>query len=655
MINLSGYQIAEQLYESANSLVYQGYRLEDWQPVILKMLKRAYPLPEEIARFKREYEVTHSFDQTGVVDAYSLEKDHNCWVMVLEDFGGQSLDLLKLAGKLDLIDFLTLAIKIIDILGQIHQRYIIHKDINPSNIVFNGKTQQVKLIDFGISTLLSRENSTFRNPNLLEGTLAYISPEQTGRMNRTIDYRTDFYSLGVTFYELLTGKLPFPTSDALELVHYHIAKQPAPPHEHKPEIPPVISEIVLKLMAKNAEDRYQSAHGLKADLEECLRQLPAKSQIDPFPLGQHDVSDRFQIPQKLYGREREIHTLMTAFDRVSQGASEMMLVSGYSGIGKSALVQEVYKPLTCQRGYFIAGKFDQFQRNIPYASLIQAFRSLVRQLLTESVAAIATWREKLLTALDSNGQVIIEVIPEVELIIGSQPALPDLPPTEAQNRFNLVFQNFINVFTRPEHPLCIFLDDLQWADGASLKLIELLMTGVDGKYLFLIGAYRDNEVSQAHPLMLTLDEIKKTKTTVNQISLSSLTLPHVTQLITDILHCQPTTALPLAELVLTKTGGNPFFVTEFLKSLYAEALLAFDYERGSWQWDLGEIQAQQITDNVVELMAEKMQKLPPQTQAVLELAACVGNQFDLERLAIVYEKSLRETATDLWAALAEGF
>jgi predicted ATPase/signal transduction histidine kinase/tRNA A-37 threonylcarbamoyl transferase component Bud32 len=699
MISLSSYQITEQLHESANSLVYRGCRQEDRQSVILKMLKQAYPPPEEIARFKREYEVTRSFDQAGIVKAYSLENDHNCWVMVLEDFGGQSLDLLQLAGKFPLTDFLTLAIQITDILGQIHQRYIIHKDINPSNIVFKGKTGQVKVIDFGISTVLSRESLTFRNPNLLEGTLAYISPEQTGRMNRTIDYRTDFYSLGVTFYELLTGHLPFPTSDALELVHCHIAKQPAPPHEHKPEIPPVISEIVLKLMAKNAEDRYQSAHGLKADLEECLRQLQDRAdltppaplpykgmgepdppllagegqgerstkryQIDPFPLGQHDISDRFQIPQKLYGREQEIDTLMAAFERVSQGASEMMLVFGYSGIGKSALVQEVYKPLTCQRGYFIAGKFDQFQRNIPYASLIQAFRSLVRQLLTESEAAIATWRETLLAALRSNAQVIIEVIPEVELIIGSQPALPDLPPAEAQNRFNLVFQNFIKVFIRPEHPLCIFLDDLQWADGASLKLIELLMTAADSEYLFLIGAYRDNEVSQAHPLMLTLSEIKKAKAIVNEISLSPLTLPCVTQLISDIFHCKLATTLPLAELVLTKTGGNPFFVTEFLKSLYAEALVTFNYpsqsplakegSNGGWQWNLGQIQAQQITDNVVELMAGKVQKLPPQTQAVVKLAACVGNQFDLETLAIVYEKSPRETATALWPAIAEGF
>ena len=581
----------------------------------------------------------------------------------LEDFGGQSLDRLIQTRQFTLTEFLSLAIEVIDILGQLHQQHVIHKDINPSNIVLNWTTTQIKLIDFGISTALTRENPTFRNPNFLEGTLAYISPEQTGRMNRDIDYRTDFYSLGVTFYELLTGQLPFPTQDALELVHCHLARQPTPVHEHKPDIPPVLSEIVLKLMSKNAEDRYQSAHGLKADLEQCLQQWQAKGQIDPFPLAQHDISDRFQIPQKLYGREREINTLLAAFDRVArpednrviQGTSEMMLVSGYSGIGKSALVQEVYKPITRQRGYFISGKFDQFQRNIPYASLIQAFRSLVLQLLMESEAEIATWREKLLAAFGSNGQVIIEVIPEVELIIGLQPVVPELPPTQAKNRFNLVFQNFIKVFTCQEHPLVLFLDDLQWADGASLKLIALLMTAADSEYLFLIGAYRDNEVSTAHPLMLTIDEIKKAKGTVNHISLSPLGLPQITELINDIFHCQPATASSLAELVLTKTGGNPFFIGEFLKFLYTEALVIFNYERGSWQWDLEQIQAQQITDNVVELMVAKVQKLPPHTQAVLKLAACIGNQFSLERLAIVYQNSLRETAVDLWVAISEGF
>ncbi|MFB2919716.1 ATP-binding protein [Aerosakkonema funiforme] len=657
MINFPNYKNTEKIHESDNSIIYRGQRKLDNKTIIFKILKETYPSPEKLAQFKREYEITRNLNLPGVVKAYSLESHENHWVMLLEDFGGKSLAQLKLAGKLALIDFLNLAIDIAKILGQIHQKYIIHKDINLSNIILNPIDREVKIIDFGISTALSRENSTFRNPNLLEGTLAYISPEQTGRMNREIDYRSDFYSLGVTFYELLINQLPFPTDDPLELIHCHIAKQPVPPHEHKPEIPQAISDIILKLMSKNAEERYQSAYGLKADLEECLWQWQAKGQIDSFPLGQQDFTDKFQIPQKLYGREREVETLLAAFERIaaannSQSKIEMMLVSGYSGIGKSALVQEVYKPITRCRGYFISGKFDQFQRNIPYASLIQAFRSLVLQLLTESEDNIASWKDKILSALGSNGQVMIKVIPELELIIDSQPEVPELSPAEAQNRFNFVFKNFIKVFTKPEHPLVIFLDDLQWADAASLKFIELLMKAIDIEYLFLIGAYRDNEVSAAHPLIITLSEIKKASGNIEEISLLPLALTHITQLITDFIHCEPVTALPLAELVLSKTGGNPFFVSEFLKSLHAESLLFFEYSQGSWQWDLERIKSQQITDNIVELMAEKVQKLPPQTQAALKLAACIGNQFDLERLAVVYEKSPRETAAALWEAIA---
>lgn len=656
MISVSGYQMTEQLHESANSSIYRAVRKKDNEPVIIKILKQDYPPPETIAWFKREYETMHNLnDLTGVVDVYDLESEQNRFFIVLEDIEATSLEGLKVAGQMPFTEFLTLAIKVSTILGQLHQRYYIHKDINPSNIILNTTTQQVKLIDFGISTALSRENSSYRNPNLLEGTLAYLSPEQTGRMNRSIDYRSDFYSLGVTFYKLLTGQLPFPMSDALEVVHCHIAKQPISPHSVKPDIPQAISEIVLKLMAKNAEDRYQSKNGLNADLKKCLQQWQTAGQIESFPLGLADISDRFEIPQKLYGRETEITTLIAGIERVTQGASEMMLVAGYSGIGKSALVQEIYKPLTRQRGYFITGKFDQFQRDIPYASLIQAFQSLMRQLLTESETAIDTWQKKLLAALGTNGQVIIEVIPEVEKIIGAQPAIPTLNPTEAQNRFNLVFQNFIKVFTQPEHPLVIFLDDLQWADGASLNFIQHLITTPDSHYLFLIGAYRDNEVSPGHPLMRALDDIKKANATVNQMTLSPLTLAHLTQLITDIFHCQSDTIKPLAELVQIKTGGNPFFVNEFLKSLYAESLVTFDYKQSQWQWDLAQIQAQQITDNVVELMADKVQKLPPETQAVLKLAACMGHQFDLKRLARVSEKSPRDTAADLWTAIAEGF
>ncbi len=648
------YQVTENLYESNNSIVYRGYRLTDNQSIVLKMLKQAYPPPEKIAWFKREYETTKNLNLTGVVDAYSLENHQNRWVMVLEDFGGESLEKLIQRKRFTLAEFLPLAIEVVDILAQVHQQHIMHKDINPSNIVLNLTTGQLKLIDFGISTVLSRENPTLRNPNRLEGTLAYISPEQTGRMNRGMDYRTDFYSLGVTFYKLLIGQLPFPTTDAMELVHAHIAKQPTPPYELQPEIPQSLSEIVMKLMAKNAEDRYQSAYGLKADLEECYRQWQSIGCITSFSLGQQDISDRFQIPQKLYGREEEIDTLLAGFERVSQGACELMLVAGYSGIGKTALVKEVYKPIARQRGYFISGKFDQLHRDIPYDSLVQAFRSLVGQLLTESEAQISSWREKLLVALGENGQVIVDVIPELELIIGPQPVVSELAPIESQNRFNWVFQNFILVFTQASHPLVIFLDDLQWADRATLQLIQLLMTLSDSHHLFVIGAYRDNEVSEAHPLMLTLDEICKAKGVVNHIHLTPLNLPNINQLIVDTVHCSPQAALPLSQLVLTKTNGNPFFINEFLKSLYSEELLKFDFSRSGWQWDFEQIQARKITDNVVELMADKAQKLGKKTQQVLKLAACIGNHYDLQTLAIVSEQSPQKTAVDLWSAIVEG-
>ncbi|NET64751.1 MAG: AAA family ATPase [Moorea sp. SIO1G6] len=654
MRDLSGYQVTEKLHESTNSLVYRGHRRADHQPVIVKMLKQAYPSPERIAWFKREYETTQTINLPGVIDVYSWEKLETNWVMVLEDFGGESLNRIIPKQEFTIAEFLHLAIEIVDILGQVHQQHIIHKDINPSNIILNQNTGKLKLIDFGISTTLSREISTFRNPNVLEGTLAYISPEQTGRMNRAIDYRTDFYSLGVTFYELLTGELPFPSNDVLELVHCHIAKQPTPPQELKPDIPPILSALLLKLMAKNAEERYLSAYGIKADLEECIRQWQTKGQIDAFVIDQHKVSDQFQIPQKLYGREQEISTLLAAFERVSQGASEMMLVSGYSGIGKSVLIQEVYKPLTRQHGYFISGKFDQFQRNIPYASLIQAFRSLAQQLLTESEQEIHNWREKLQGELGENGQVIIDVIPEVELIIGPQPPVPELPPTELQNRFNFVFQKFIKIFTQPEHPLVIFLDDLQWADRASLELIQLLMTAGDNKYLFFIGAYRDNEVNEAHPLTQTLEQLEKAKVTIKRILLLPLALTDVSQLIVDTFFVDSITAKPLAKLIQEKTGGNPFFINEFIKSLYSEGWLYFNYNYQKWEWDIEQIKAQPLTDNVVELMTKKVKELPTKTQALLKLAACIGNQFNLKTLAVIYEKSIQETATDLQSALQSG-
>ena len=440
----------------------------------------------------------------------------------------------------------------------------------------------------------------------------------------------------------------------MELVHCHLAKMPVAPHEVNPNILPAISDLILKLLAKTAEDRYQGTYGLKADLQKCLDQLNSTGTIEAFDIGQDDISDRFHIPQRLYGREQEIGTLLAVFDRVGQGATEMMLVTGYSGIGKSALIHEIQTPIIAKRGYFISGKFDQFKRNIPYSSLIQAFQELVHQILTEPEAQITLWKEQLLNALRPNGQVIIQVIPEIELIIGIQPELPELSPDKAQNRFNLVFRNFVRTFAAAVHPLVIFLDDVQWADLPSLKLIELFMTTTAAPYMLMVCAYRENEVNAAHPLMLMLAENRKAGAAVSTMTLKPLEFAHVNQLIADRLRRDLQNVRPLAEVTLQKTGGNPFFLTQFLQSLYEEGLLKFNVNVGAWEWDLDAIRKIAITDNVVELMAGKIQKLSDVTQQVLEFAASIGNQFDLDTLSIVHEKSKQETAQDLWGALQEG-
>lgn len=661
------YQIVSKIYESANSLVYRAVLNSNTQPVILKVLKEDYPIPSELTRYKQEYEITRSLKIDGVIKAYNLLPYKSTLAMVLEDFGGKSLDILMNSQKFTLSEFLCIAIQISQTLSEIHAASVIHKDITPANIVLNSETKQLKIIDFGISTVFTRENPTIKNPNVLEGTLAYLSPEQTGRMNRALDYSTDFYSLGATFYKLLTQRLPFETNDPLELVHCHIAKQPIPPHEANPEIPRTVSNIIMKLLAKTSEERYQSALGLKADLEACLTQLHL-GQILEFPLARHDISDRFQIPQKLYGREAEIETLLSTFQRIaerdlqdekqenaaSQKRIEMTLVGGYSGIGKSVLVQELYKPITQQRGYFISGKFDQFQRNIPYSAVVLAFQSLVRQLLAESEAQLAQWREKLLAAVGVNGQVIIDVIPEIELIIGSQQPVQPLEPTEAQNRFNAVFQNFIRVFCQRSHPLVIFLDDLQWADSGSLKLLEVMMTDDNMEYLLLLGAYRDNEVGPNHPASLALARLRQQGGIINCINLDPLNLEEITQMIADTLHSDQETVKSLAQLVFQKTSGNPFFINEFLKTIYQENLLTFDREQKCWQWNITHIESLNITENVVDLMLGKLRKLSDTTQKALRLAACIGNSFDLNTLAIINEKSAPETFKNLLPAIQLG-
>ncbi|MEH2238500.1 AAA family ATPase [Nostoc sp.] len=678
MIALPGVAIQSKIYESSASLVYRGIRVQDNLAVVVKILKQDYPSPQELTRYRQEYEITRFLNLGGVVKAYSQQEYQRTLVILLEDFGGESLEqwMHKCPdfSPMPLSVFLRLAINLSDILGRIHAASVIHKDINPGNIVLNPDTGVVKIIDFGIATQFNHTNPTFKSPHVLEGTLAYLSPEQTGRMNRSLDYRTDFYCLGVTFYKLLTGHLPFPTTDILELVHCHIAKQPVPPHEINTTIPKPVSDIILKLMAKNAEDRYQSAWGIKADLEICAAQLAEIGQISSIQLALQDVCDRFQIPQKLYGRDKEVAMLLAAFVRVACPALpnnsettsqreqrgkpkfqvEMMLVSGYAGVGKSALVQELYKPITAKRGYFVSGKFDQFGRNIPYSAIADALQKLVRQILCESDEQVQQWRSRLLTALENNGQIIIDVIPEVELIIGKQPPVLEVGATEAQNRFNRIFQSFVRLFCSKAHPLVIFLDDLQWIDSATLKLIELMLLDQQTQFLFLIGAYRDNEVNQTHPLILTLERLRKKGAVLQEIILKPLTLEPLSQLIAETLHHNTDTYLSLAELVLRKTEGNPFFVNEFLRMLSSENLLTFDAENLSWQWNIAQIQAKNITDNVVELMLGKLKKLPENTQQILRLAACVGAEFDLNTLSIICEKSSKTIFQDLLAAIQAG-
>lgn len=652
--HLPGYTIVDQLYVGSRTAVYRAIQAGSQHPVVIKVLRLEYPSFGELVQFRNQYAIVKNLPIPGIVRPLRLEPLGNSYALVMEDCGGISLEEYLRQHSLKLPDVLAIALQLANILHDLHSNRVIHKDIKPINILIHPESKQVKLIDFSIASLLPKETQEIQNPNVLEGTLAYLSPEQTGRMNRGIDYRTDFYSLGVTLYYLLSGQLPFESQDPIELVHCHIARVPAPVNQINPDVPAIVAAIVSKLMAKNAEDRYQSAVGLKHDLQQCLTQWQETGVIAEFSLGQKDLCDRFNIPEKLYGRETEVQGFLDAFERVAAGATELMLVAGFSGIGKTAVINEVHKPIVRQRGYFIKGKFDQFNRNIPFSAFVQAFRDLVRQLLSESDAQLQTWKIRILEALGDNGQVIIELIPELERIIGTQPLAPELSGAAAQNRFNLLFQKFIQVFTQPDHPLVMFIDDLQWADSASLNLIQVLMAEIKTGYFLLLGAYRDNEVFAAHPLILTLEGIKKAGAMIHTITLQPLSHTSLNHLIADTLHTQAAIVQPLTELVMQKTQGNPFFATQFLTALYQDQLITFDLDAGHWQCDIVQVRDAVLTDDVVEFMALQLQKLPETTQSILRFAACIGAQFDLTTLAIVSEQSETNVAMALWKALQEG-
>jgi len=618
--------------------------------VLIVTLDAEHPTQAGLDRLAHEYALKDELDGPWAVRPQALIRERGQTMLVLEDPASKPLDRL-LGMSMELGRFLRLAIAIAAPLTQLHRRGLIHKDLKPANILVNS-AGEVRFTGFGIASRLSRERQAPDPPETIAGTLAYMAPEQTGRMNRSIDSRSDLYALGVTLYRMLTGTLPFTAANPMEWIHCHVARRAIPPAERVENVPGVVSAIVMKLLAKTAEERYQTAAGLKSDLQRCLSAWEKQGRIEYFRLGEHDNPDRLLIPELLYGREREIKTLLTSFDRVVRGgAPELVLVSGYSGIGKSAVVHELHKPLVPSNGIFASGKFGQHKRDIPYATLAEVFQSLIRRLLAKNDADLTPWRDSLREALDPLGGLIVHLVPELQLIIGDQPPVPEVSPQDAQRRFQLVVRRFIAVFARPEHPLAIFLDDLQWLDAATLELLEDMLTRSDLRHLLLIGAYRDNEVDATHPLTRTLDVIRSAGARVEEIRLAPLAPDGVGRFTADALRCEPEHAAPLAQLVHDKTGGNPFFLIQFLRALAEEGLLTFDHDKGQWCWDLDRIHAKGYTENVADLMIARFSGLPHEARRALLGLACLGNSAEVATLSLVQGTSERQVRADLAEAV----
>jgi PAS domain S-box-containing protein len=678
VIDLSRYNF-DTVQKGEEFILHRGQKVDGGSKILVLSPVGQHPKPESLKRLEHEYSLKEELDLKWAARPFAIERHWGRSVLVLEDPGGLPLDQLigqpgQRAGTsgnerehrereshhfLDLTFCLRVGISLAGAIDQLHQRGLIHKDIKPANVLVNSTTAQCWLKGFGIASRLPRERQSPAPLEFLAGTLAYIAPEQTGHMNRSIDSRSDLYSFGITLYEILTGSLPFSASDAMEWMHCHIARKPVPPIERSPSIPTPLSGMVMKLLAKTAEERYQTAAGVEADLRRCLdgylRSSDAagvQEKIPEFLLGQHDTPDRLMIPENLYGREHQIDALLGSFERVvATGRPELVLVTGFSGIGKSSVVNELHKVLVPSRGLFASGKFDQHKRDIPYSTLAQAFQTLVRPLLSKSEAELGNWRDALQHALGPNGQLIASLVPELKLIIGEQPPVPDLPLQDRQRRFQLVFRRFIGVFARPEHPLALFLDDLQWLDAATLDFLEDLLSQPDVHHLMLIGAYRDNEVDFAHPLRRRLGAIRRAGAVVHEIVLAPLGTRHLAEMIVDSLHCKPQRAALFAQLLHEKTNGNPFFVVQFLYALVEEQLLTFDHKTRRWRWDLNRIRGKGYTDNVVELMVGKLNRLPIQTQKAVQELACLGNSADAATLAIVHGTSEDNVYADLWEAV----
>ena len=629
---------------------------DDKNPIVVKILNNQYPTPQEINQFYNELSISDQVNSPGVRKVIEATKLRDRYALKLEWFDGATfLESFRNKQK-DILDFLFIAVEIVKTLEEIHASSVIHKDINPNNILVNLQKRQIKLIDFGISAKYQSQHFDLSHPKNLQGTLLYCSPEQTGRMNRSVDFRSDLYSLGITFFTILAGKPPFDSEDAMELVHAHIAHDPPKLEELNPSVPAVLSQIIAKLIEKNAEDRYQSAFGLRKDLEYCLQEYGDKKEIGSFEIGRHDFSDLFRIHQKLYGREKEIQIILDKYEECANGISQFLLIAGYSGTGKTALVHEVHRPITLSKGYYAEWKFDQFNKSTPYSALLKVLTTLVDLLLSEEENRLGKITHEIREAVGEEGKVLTDLLPNLKLLIGEQPEIPELGGEESQHRFTYLVQKFVKVIATPEHPIVFFIDDLQWADAASLQLLSNLLSLPDMGYFLCIGAYRDNEVMEGHTLLASLANMEIAGVTIDTINISNLLHEDIQNLICDSLNKQsgdPSVG-ELTELVLSKTNGNAFFTLQFLNSLAENNLLVFDKKIGEWTWDIDTIRSQNITDNVVELVAGKIKRLPANSQRILKFMAALGNTVDVEMLAIVAESTVRDNESELQIALKEG-
>ncbi|MGE6260030.1 AAA family ATPase [Heyndrickxia sporothermodurans] len=653
MIGFLNYQLLEKIEENDSWILQRAFSISKNKKVIVKYLKNTLPHSYEKASIIHEYYITKELKLKKILCPLDLERRKDQFFLVMENAAGQSLNKVLRNKKLTIDQFLKVGIQLAEIIGKLHQRHIIHKAIRPENILIDS-LEEITLTGFGHATKLTKEHLRLESsPYERNHHLSYMSPEQTGRTNRSLDYRTDLYSLGITFYQMVTGRLPFITNDLAELVHAHLVLTPIAPHDINKEIPETLSALIMKLIAKMPEDRYQSAYGLKNDLEKCLVMTKVNS-IPSFLIDNIDKSDQFELSSKLYGRKEAVDQLYKIFDKACDGITSFALIHGPSGMGKTALVKEIQKPLIKEKGYFTSGKFDQIQRQKLYAPIIQAFKELIRQLLTEDAIRIENWRQALKRELSTHAGIITEVLPELEWLIGKQPKPQSLSALETQSRFLMAFQKFVHVFAKREHPLVLFLDDLQWADRASIDLVQYLLTQPISQYLLIIGAYRDDEIKVGHPFSLMMEEVHKTNIHLHEIPVTSLEYHHISQFISESFHHQVSEIDRMTTVIQRISQGNPYYVRQLVLALYEENIVTYDYHLQRWMTDSKLLNQLPLNGDIVEYMVKRIQRLPKETIHVLKFAACIGNQFELKTLSTICELSFARTAEDLWEALEEG-